>query len=606
MRLIDVQTYKLKEFFSVKAPPYAILSHTWGDDEVSFQDMQDLATARRRKGFHKIELCCRQALEDGFAWAWVDTCCIDKTSSAELSETINSMYAYYDQCMVCYAYLSDIDMGEIAPHVLFSSRWFTRGWTLQELIAPFNLTFYSRQWTPILCKADWRTITDGVWLTQWSHYIDIPLRVMLKQKKLTDFAIAERMRWAAGRQTTRREDMAYCLLGIFNINMPLLYGEGTKAFHRLQEELLKTNPDYSLLAWGRDIPLQPQAWVRPPWNLNTPVSSVLAESPTDFTIPNISRGSGRAPYRTLQDPPTLTSQGLRMGVYIKTVEPAIVRSDPWLSHFVQVLSQCGHSISLNDLCLDAIGRPNLYLAALPCTWSEYHTPCILMLNVRGNPYTGGELEFVRIKWFLAKEPAAAAIERSWRYVRCLLRTSNYLDDIDTRTGALNVLPRGLVEFDATRLILQRKAMTWSSGLKPEALTHFDPVSGVSKLFFRMRNRAGGAAGAIFCWYDGHNIAIYCTREPLLQATSQSYVPLAWHMENEMMPQNVGWAGVAGMKGPVAERRFQEEGSELVVTLVSVSEGDRDVFETWLDVVPTSTALIMGVPDAYVDDMGHYR
>lgn len=162
MRLIDTTTLILTEFFGANIPTYAILSHTWGPDEVSFQDFQNLGTARLKAGFAKIEGTCIQALKDELGWCWVDTCCIDKTSSAELSEAINSMYAWYQNAKVCYAYLADIPnqvrIGETFidnPHTRFhASKWFTRGWTLQELLAPRVLLFFTREWMPFGTKIE--------------------------------------------------------------------------------------------------------------------------------------------------------------------------------------------------------------------------------------------------------------------------------------------------------------------------------------------------------------------------------------------------------------------------------------------------------------------
>jgi hypothetical protein len=127
MRLLVARTLRLVEFFEHDAPPYAILSHTWGQDEVSFQDMQ-AQQAKKKQGYTKIKHCCEQALKDGLEYAWVDTCCIDKSSSAELSEAINSMFQWYAKSKVCYAYLSDIAGGNYKMHYLFNtSRWFSRG-----------------------------------------------------------------------------------------------------------------------------------------------------------------------------------------------------------------------------------------------------------------------------------------------------------------------------------------------------------------------------------------------------------------------------------------------------------------------------------------------
>lgn len=144
MRLIDVNTYELKEFWGSDIPPYAILSHTWADDEVSCSDMQErLGAAKQKASFNKIRGCCIEAVKHGLKWAWVDSCCIDKRSSAELSEAINSMFAWYTKSDICFVYLADVLPGGLSTEdannlddEFSKSRWFTRGWTLQELIAP--------------------------------------------------------------------------------------------------------------------------------------------------------------------------------------------------------------------------------------------------------------------------------------------------------------------------------------------------------------------------------------------------------------------------------------------------------------------------------------
>jgi hypothetical protein len=144
MRLLDPASLCLSEFFGDSIPQYVILSHTWGEDEITFQDIQDLEKARKKKGFRKLEQSCRKAHSDGFQWVWIDTCCIDKSSSAELSEAINSMYQWYRDSQICYAYLEDVLFLHAGVDAigLQESRWFTRGWTLQELIAPSIVEFY--------------------------------------------------------------------------------------------------------------------------------------------------------------------------------------------------------------------------------------------------------------------------------------------------------------------------------------------------------------------------------------------------------------------------------------------------------------------------------
>ncbi|OBZ69667.1 hypothetical protein A0H81_10442 [Grifola frondosa] len=219
----------LEEF--TKTPPYAILSHRWRRDEVLFRDIQDLPHAKTLKGYSKVSHACAKAVEDGFDWIWIDTCCIDKTSSAELSEAINSMYAWYRDAAVCYAYLDDVhsnDDCEARGSSFRRSRWFTRGWTLQELIAPRRVVFFSRGWTDIGTRAG---LVDTIETITRVHRL-VLLKVPVK------LSIAARMSWAAGRETTRVEDRAYSLMGIFGVNMPAIYGEvfllghGTRNFPR--------------------------------------------------------------------------------------------------------------------------------------------------------------------------------------------------------------------------------------------------------------------------------------------------------------------------------------------------------------------------------------
>jgi hypothetical protein len=140
MRLLRAADLKLCESRDDEIPKYAILSHTWGAEEVTLRDMQNVC-AKDLLGYKKLELCCQQAVRDDVRYAWVDTCCIDKSSSAELSEAINSMYQWYQAAHVCYAYLEDVP-ADGQPSDMPRSRWFTRGWTLQELIAPQRVIFY--------------------------------------------------------------------------------------------------------------------------------------------------------------------------------------------------------------------------------------------------------------------------------------------------------------------------------------------------------------------------------------------------------------------------------------------------------------------------------
>ncbi|KAF5598146.1 beta transducin [Fusarium pseudoanthophilum] len=251
MRLLDANTFEVVEFMDHSVPKYVILSHTWvTGEEVTLQDMQN-NKGMERSGNSKIKQACALALENGYGYAWVDTCCIDKTSSAELSEAINSMMSWYERSQICYTYLADVPPGTKIhePKSPFAkSRWFERGWTLQELIAPSKLIFLYDDWS-VMSERD-----DIVHLITQITGIDQAFLSALTadcslQSRLHAASIAEKMSWASKRKTTRIEDTAYCLLGIFGINMPLLYGEGANAFLRLQEEIMKRSDDQTLLAW---------------------------------------------------------------------------------------------------------------------------------------------------------------------------------------------------------------------------------------------------------------------------------------------------------------------------------------------------------------------
>ncbi|KUJ10710.1 HET-domain-containing protein, partial [Mollisia scopiformis] len=221
--------------------PYAVLSHTWGHDEVTFQDMM-LPNVLSKEGYSKITETCRLALAEDLNYVWIDTCCIDKTSSAELTETINSMFELYKKVAVCYVYLQDLDPQTYLKNGLKSCRWITRGWTLQELLASEKVHFYDRTWRCRGSKVD------------WAHDISIATGIhhdALLGRPLQAFSIAQRMSWASDRETTRAKDLAYYLLGIFEVHMPLIYGEGKHAFRRLQEEIVKRTNELTIFAWNQ-------------------------------------------------------------------------------------------------------------------------------------------------------------------------------------------------------------------------------------------------------------------------------------------------------------------------------------------------------------------
>jgi hypothetical protein len=301
MRLLDARTHRLVDFPADSIPRYAILSHRWGatDEEVLFADIQAKhpKAAKKKPGWQKVHGTCQQALEDGYIYVWIDTCTIDKTSSAELSEAINSMFVFYQRAAVCYAYLSDVQADRSNTYglerELAQSKWFTRGWTLQELLAPNNMQFFNSRWELIGTKTSLKA--------SLSKITGISPGILTGQFPIGSASIAQRMSWAAPRKTTRPEDIAYCLMGIFQVHMPLLYGEGEKAFHRLQEEIMKSSDDHTLFAWA-----DPNA-------KNDERFGFLAKHPSLF------KGCGQLIPRIGAHPPySMTNRGLQITLSLRT------------------------------------------------------------------------------------------------------------------------------------------------------------------------------------------------------------------------------------------------------------------------------------------------
>ncbi|GAB7340481.1 hypothetical protein MBLNU457_6905t2 [Dothideomycetes sp. NU457] len=278
MYLIDVDNHSLKQFVDVyDCPPYAALSHRWGatDEEMTFQEMTSRAFHKQKSGYPKMFKACLVAKRLGFQWVWIDTCCIDKQSSAELQESINSMWTIYYESAVCLAYLNDLDtwlettpvadgdeafdeaavVGGPRDTRLGESEWFKRGWTLQELLAPRKVVFLTSHWLEFGTRDSLSMEISCITkipqaILQWKNDTD-------REDAIRAYPIATRLSWAAGRQTKRSEDRAYSLLGLFGIHMPLLYGEGHNAFSRLQEEIIKTSGDATILLWKDAAFLKP-------------------------------------------------------------------------------------------------------------------------------------------------------------------------------------------------------------------------------------------------------------------------------------------------------------------------------------------------------------
>lgn len=366
MRLINVHSYEIREFYEGGIPRYAILSHTWDEpeDEVTFQDMARLRQSsskyrysamieatdieiRRKPGMEKILFACQQAKEDGLEWAWVDTCCIDKTSSAELDESITSMYRWYEQSTECYAFLSDVPcplVGDLFASRLRTSRWITRGWTLQELIAPREVTFFGKAWKRLGTRSSYSKVIHDI--------TRVPEQLLRcdPRSPLSDprhYSAAQKMSWAAGRQCKKVEDVAYCLLGLFDIYMPLHYGEGSRAFVRLQEEIFRKTEDHSLFAWtgtAEDGLLDCQT-----------ADSIFASSPLNF----VNSGDIEIFHEELGPPAQITTHGVRIHLPVERGMGSLAQTYPvtYGSPVLRAVLNCGRLALTTDRRLNPKKMP---------------------------------------------------------------------------------------------------------------------------------------------------------------------------------------------------------------------------------------------------------
>lgn len=359
MRLLHTKTLEFEFFLGDSKPEYAILSHTWGPGEVLFEDARHGGKQLRdckKSGLSKLLMAARKAFDDGLKYIWVDTCCIDKSSSAELSEAINSMFHWYRDAEICYAFLSDYQ-SSLGQRGLWS-RWFSRGWTLQELIAPDDLEFYDATWK--FCGHRMDLSAEIARVTGIDEYVlqrhgrragrcdssgavsesSPNFSVRQINRLLLRYGVSTKMSWVARRQTTRAEDIAYCLLGIFDVNMPLLYGEGgTKAFRRLQEEIARRSQDQSLLTWE---------------STGDRVPGLFADNPRMFRDGHLYR-----PVRSLRGTPISFSNG---GVELDV-------------HLAPCTMNTNRSIAESQF-----GEDPIWLAILNCTTEDRFTSPALLLR----------------------------------------------------------------------------------------------------------------------------------------------------------------------------------------------------------------------------------
>lgn len=421
MRLLNSKTLEFREFFDSDIPEYAILSHRWGPDEASFQDFER-GLEHTRKGFSKIKQCCKEAWNDRIDWAWIDTCCIDKKSSAELTEAINSMYNWYKNAAICYVYLGDVLLEDDGfGHVLWEddsyelhqtsmerfrrSLWFTRGWTLQELLAPRFVKIFDKIWRFIgsrdclLNEISSITGIEPEYLQQesesqgpkpctksWDCRGYMP-EWCFNSSGQREASVATKMSWASKRQTSRVEDTAYCLLGLFSVNMPLLYGEGRKAFIRLQHEIIKQTNDDSIFAWTSD-----------PYLIYCH-RGILAPWPTYFV--NSKYVQQRGPVRTKRSPFTTTNQGIDLPITWRAWFEVAERL-----YGMKVMLDCAvcGPQGFKNVGLELIKQhgntwtrftPNRLDAVLDVSWFNPLDPTEPMADPMTNPYSELEKEFAR-------------------------------------------------------------------------------------------------------------------------------------------------------------------------------------------------------------------
>lgn len=236
MRLLHTTRLQLVEFDNENVPPYAMLSHLWAgaDSEPTYLEMlrfhEDTAVATK-PGFAKIREFCKIAAADGIEWGWEDACCLDSShDKAKTSETVTLMYGWFERAAQCYCYLSDVSSSlDDFERTFRRSRYFQRKWTLQELVAPHNVQFYAKDWKHV----GTRSILH--WLI--SDITGIPSSVLTGKKSPKQCHVSERMSWAANRFATRVEDEAYAIMGLFDVKLSIEYGEGSRAFRRLQEAI---------------------------------------------------------------------------------------------------------------------------------------------------------------------------------------------------------------------------------------------------------------------------------------------------------------------------------------------------------------------------------
>ena len=403
MRLLNSSTLRLLDCPADKIPKYAILSHTWREDqdEVLFTDMGK-GSAENKAGYQKLRYACKQAAAAGLEYIWIDTCCIDKSSSAELSEAINSMFSWYQRAEICYAYLADVsgkaDLGK-------TNRWFKRGWTLQELIGSSKMVFFSSEWIELGTKSNLCRVLAEI--------TGIDVEILTNAIPLESTSLAKRMSWASHRETTRVEDMAYCLMGLFDINMPLLYGEGEKAFTRLQEEIMKNSDDHSLFAWTDPTAEEDDQY------------GLLAKKPEFFA-----QSGNIVPYREWEPsaPFSISNKGLRIELHLSPYGPGLHVAaldcpvPPHYENFLGIYLQHVHTgahqyvrVKAQSLCkISTRGSvTTVYVRKIIIDPRPQGIYPLHAFQIRNGPSPEGDYKLMMTYPFTADTPAPVLTSRRW-------------------------------------------------------------------------------------------------------------------------------------------------------------------------------------------------
>ncbi|KAG2745551.1 hypothetical protein P692DRAFT_201076993 [Suillus brevipes Sb2] len=229
---------------------WVMLSHRWESKEPRLHDIQDngVYTLDPVGTVVKLQTFCKTARDAGYRWAWVDTCCIDQNNNVELQESVNSMFVWYRHSTLTIVYLADV-LPSSEPGALANSTWNTRGWTVQEFLAPSTVLFYRADWTLYLNDSSPNHKESAIIMRELEDSTGIDAQALVAFRPGMRGA-REKLRWASSRVTTVQEDIAYSLFGIFHVHLPVIYGEKRQnALGRLLQEIIAHSGDITALDW---------------------------------------------------------------------------------------------------------------------------------------------------------------------------------------------------------------------------------------------------------------------------------------------------------------------------------------------------------------------